>query len=149
MKLYYLAAMLLVISGTAFRTNAETQVCSRSDAIKAEQEASSIKDWDGLYKSFVRYSYCDDGAISEGYSDTVARLLSKDWDSLDKLAAFTKNNQKFENFVIRHIDATVPADEIYAIKNNASSKCIKSDKCLCKKILDRIDALIKEQKESG
>jgi hypothetical protein len=37
MKLHYLAALLLVFSGMAFNANAETKVCSQSDAIKAEQ----------------------------------------------------------------------------------------------------------------
>ncbi|HEV7817019.1 MAG TPA: hypothetical protein VGP06_18215, partial [Janthinobacterium sp.] len=57
----------------------QNKICTREEAIQAETEASSLKDWDAVYRSFKRFSHCDDAAIGEGYSDVVGRLLTTDW----------------------------------------------------------------------
>jgi hypothetical protein len=74
---------LLFIAGwclisTCQAEDLQKKTCSQEEAIQAETEASTLKDWTAVYISFKRFSHCDDAAISEGYSDAVGRLLAKD-----------------------------------------------------------------------
>jgi len=110
--------------------------CSREEAIRAETEASSLPDWNSLYKAFLRFGHCDDGAISEGYSETVGRLLANDWELFEKLRTLSLRDKRFEQFVIRHIDDTVPSDYLNKIIDNVNQHCSSDSKRLCKLIYD-------------
>jgi hypothetical protein len=59
--------------------------CSKSQELAAETEAGSLKSWAAVHRSFTRYGHCDDGAIGEGYSDSVTILLADHWDALPQL----------------------------------------------------------------
>ena len=105
--------------------------CSREDAMQAEKEASTLKDWDAVYKSFKRYGHCDDASIAEGYSETVGRLLAKDWDRFGRLVQLTRHSKVFERFVIHHLDETVPSEYLRLIVDNAHTRCAPNAQRLC------------------
>lgn len=105
--------------------------CSREDAIQAEKEASTLADWDTVYKAFKRYGHCDDASIGEGYSETVGRLLAKEWQHFGRLVQLVKISKSFERFVIRHVDETVPGDDLRQIVENARMKCPLNAQRLC------------------
>lgn len=105
--------------------------CSREDAIQAEKEASTLADWDAVYRAFKRYGHCDDASVGEGYSETVGRLLAKDWQHFGRLVQLAKNSRSFERFVIRHVDETVPSDDLRQIVENARMKCPLNAQRLC------------------
>lgn len=113
------------------------KICTRNEAIKADTEASSLKDWKALYLSFKKFSHCDDSAVGEGYSAATGRLLSTDWDQIHELVLLTSSNKKFEEFVMFHIDATIPADDLHKIVQDASLNCPLSSKHLCLRIVER------------
>ena len=73
------------------------RVCTRVEAIMAETEASSLRDWVAVYASFEKYSHCDDAAIAEGYSDAIGRLLTEDWEHFSLAAKLMSFDHKFEN----------------------------------------------------
>lgn len=108
--------------------------CSKEEAIKAEAGAAQLKDWHEVYEAFKNYSHCDDGAIAEGYSESVSQLLANNWDQLAFLEAAIKKDKKFEGFVLKHIDQTIAKENNEKIIENASKKCSKKSKDICKKI---------------
>ena len=112
----------------------QTKSCTQEEAIQAETEASTLKNWDDVYRSFKQFAHCDDGAIGEGYSDVVGRLLAKDWKHVGRLLTLTSSDKKFERFVIRHVDETVPSDELKQIIKNTNSHCSSRGKRLCAQI---------------
>ena len=57
--------------------------CTRAEAVKAEQEAGYLKNWNAVYASFGRYHHCDSGATAEGYSDTIAKLFANEWRNVE------------------------------------------------------------------
>jgi hypothetical protein len=65
--------------------SASELLCSLEDAKKAERDASTLKNWDEIYKASKKIAHCDDGDIAEGYSESVTRLLANDWASVGKL----------------------------------------------------------------
>ncbi len=130
MRLVSLGFILLFIT-SAFARGEATKKCTTADAIKAENEADSLKDWDQIYRSYKRFSGCDDGAIAEGYSDSVTKLLADDWKSFDRLLLLTNRRTGFRSFVLKHIDETVPADRLAKIATNARSHCAARGRNLC------------------
>src|SRR5438445_2135806 len=84
--------------------------CTEQDAIQAEKEADSLSDWDQVYRSYRMFSQCDDGAIAEGYSDAMSKLLTNGWNHFDRLLTLTKNDKPFQQFVMKHINETISDD---------------------------------------
>lgn len=119
--------MCLVMPGYA----AEKKVCTREEAIEAENEIDKLKDWDSLYNSFKRFSHCDDGAIGEGYSATVSSFLAHDWKHFTRLYRLTLSDKEFKRFILKHLDETVPIDEARTIKLNSLKHCPSEAKSFC------------------
>jgi hypothetical protein len=64
MRLISVSLVVLFITG-ALASDVAKQ-CTRAEAIAAEEEAESLKNWDQIYRSYKRFSHCDDAAIAEG-----------------------------------------------------------------------------------
>lgn len=117
--------------------------CSRKEAIQAETESSTLPDWDSVYKAFRRFAHCDSGAIGEGYSESVGRLLAKDWVHLERLRILSQRDKGFERFVIRHINETLPLDYLQQIIVNTRQYCPQNARRIC----DLIETAAKEAQE--
>ena len=103
--------------------HAEKHPCTVAEARRAFDEADTIRTWDALYASYQKFGHCDDGAIGEGYSESVARILADHWSSLPRFNQLTSNDAAFRKFVIRHLDATLNSDDVERIKNKATMHC--------------------------
>jgi len=111
--------------------------CSKSQELAAETEAGSLNSWAAVHRSFARYGHCDDGAIGEGYSDSVTILLADHWDALPQLTTLAAGDSTFRAFVLKHIDATVPSERLERIANHARSRCPRQHGDLCAAIIKR------------
>jgi hypothetical protein len=129
-----LLVLILFFTASAFAERAATEKCTQADAMQAEKEADSLKSWDQVYHAYKRFSLCDDGAIAEGYSDSVTKLLADDWKNFNRLLALAHQNRGFTSFVLKHIDESVPADRLTKIAHNAQSKCPAGGRNLCHSI---------------
>lgn len=127
------ATWLLLSSALA---SAQSTHCTQKDAIQAETNASTLTDWRTLFDAYSRYRQCDDGAISEGYSASVARLLSQ-WHDVSELAKLYMAHPEFRAFVLRHINDSMSAQEAQAIYRHATTECPKNEKRLCAEIAGR------------
>jgi hypothetical protein len=130
MRLVSLGLVLFLIN-SAFASDAPTKKCRKTEATEAEKEADSLKDWDQVYRSYKRFSRCDDGAIAEGYSESITKLLAEAWKSSNRLLELTNRSRAFRSFVLKHIDETVPGDRLANIANNARSECPAGSRNLC------------------
>ncbi len=108
------------------------------EPILAEEQADALKSWDEVYRSFKAFAQYDDGAIAEGYSDSISRLLSDDWNSVSQLNQWIAENKNFEKFVFKHIDELMTPDQAKKIRDNAETLCPKDAGRLCKAICDRL-----------
>ena len=108
--------------------------CTKQEAMQAEDGTDHLRDWNDLYQAFVRFSQCDDGAIAEGYSDAVGKLLADNWNELPDLVRLSTKDKHFQNFVLRHVDETIPDDMLKKIAANAESQCPPNAVALCKLI---------------
>ena len=130
-------AFLLLFCG--FAVAGETApLCTSEQAKKAEAEADQLREWNAVYRSFVRFGHCDDGAIAEGYSDSVARLLANHWAQIQDLRKLITKSPEFSNFVLRHVDELMSPDEANLIEQNARLRCPANGKPLCQSILEQL-----------
>jgi len=126
-----ITVLVLAVGMNAFASDASKKPCTKSAGMQAEKEVDSLSDWDHVYRSYRKFSQCDDGAIGEGYSDAVGKLLANDWGQLNRLLALTKTDKGFQQFVIKHIDETLPGDTLQRISDNARSSCPGGAQRLC------------------
>jgi hypothetical protein len=118
--------------------------CSEARVIEAVKESSTLKSWQNIYDSYRKYQQCDDGAIAEGYSDSIAGLMANNWDTLKDLKTFAETDKEFLKFVLRHIDASVDPDNVKKVSNNASQHCAADFSELCSLIKERAEEILKE-----
>jgi hypothetical protein len=71
-----LAMTSLLLSILPRPVDAERPGCDDASAFVAEGEVDYLKTWEQIHDSFKRYFACDDGAIAEGYSEAVVKMLS-------------------------------------------------------------------------
>ena len=114
-------------------TLAETRICTKEESIEAEGLATA-QSWDELHQQFKRYVHCDDGAIGEGFSESVSILLAEHWGDIGQLGAILKSDPAFRKFVIQHINDTVPIDRLERIVKNVDKRCPRNLKKLCRDI---------------
>jgi acyl-CoA-binding protein len=121
--------------------------CSREEEIKALTEASTLQEWAEIYRSYKQFAHCDDGAISEGYSDSVARLLYDHWESIDQLSRIASRDRAFERFVLAHIDQLLERTQAEKVLRNATSSCPPTAKRLCGSLAAKTRYLLRNWKE--
>jgi len=109
------------------------------EAVKAEQEACCLRSWRAVLQSYQHYHHCDDAAVSEGYSSSVAMLLADHWDKAADLNKFVKGNAKFADFVIRHIDETMSPEQEQAIRKNVTARCPREAREMCTRVRKRLE----------
>jgi hypothetical protein len=117
---------------------ASPRTCTQEDAQRSDQEASSLSTWGDLHASYARYRQCDDGAIGEGYSSSVAALLADHWDTLPALGRLVNQYPSFERFVLRHVDELMTMEQAEAIDAHVSKGCSKDLSGLCAAIKKRM-----------
>jgi hypothetical protein len=136
-RLKVLSATVLSLHTFAISEAATTPKCTREDAQRAEVEASSLKNWQQVFDSYRRYRKCDDGAISEGYSSSIATLLATGWAEIGGLLPLIKSHPDFERFVLRHLDDTMSRDQDTRIQSNVREACPENAAQFCAAVRKR------------
>ncbi len=110
-------------------------VCSSADAQAAEQSSATLDSWQSIYAAHKRFGHCDDGAIAQGFTESVVHLLATRWSSLAEAQRLFAKDPSFQQFVVRHIDASADSAELGQIAALAKQQCPVSDRLLCNQIL--------------
>lgn len=132
MNLRHTAALVLVGWYLMMPVSARAGCDDAQTAMLAE--ADTLKTWQMIYDSFRRYRQCDDGALAEGYSESIVTTLANRWDQLPSLEALIAHDRSFRDFVFRHIDATTAAEDLASIARNAERRCPGELTKLCAEI---------------
>jgi hypothetical protein len=116
---------------------ADKRICTKEEAQSAEAIAAKVNSWAQLKEQFDRYSHCDDGAIAEGFSESVSLLLADQWRDIRQLYEM-RFQSEFRVFFLRHIDETIPKERLERIGENARERCPQGLEALCRKIGCRV-----------
>jgi hypothetical protein len=99
------------------------------------QVVLEARSWTDLDKvSLCVRSDEDDGAVAEALSGTVGDLLADKWATLPDLQQIIDRRPAFRQFVVRHIDITIPARQLDAIEQNAAVRCPRGAESLCQAV---------------
>ncbi|MDO8283346.1 MAG: hypothetical protein Q7U10_12125 [Thermodesulfovibrionia bacterium] len=142
-----LAVLIIILISNVMTTYAKD--CTPEDAMKAEDSAYGLKGWKEIYDSFIQFSHCDDGAIAEGFSDSIVTMLAYRWDEVLTLKKLAGADSKFLTFTIRHIDATTSIDDLRQVVDNAISYCPAESTTLCDEIKREANRALKELADLG
>ena len=121
----------------------QAKTCTAKQADAADRQIDQLDSWikiDGFIKQF---GHCDDGSIAEGASEAVARLLVDQWATLPTLARLSKRNRNLMPFVLRHLDATLDADDLEKISQLSMEQCPESANTLCASLTTQLGKLAK------
>jgi hypothetical protein len=146
--MFRLAAILFLLSGIPIAA-AQRGQCSAVEEQRAEMEADALRSWDALYKSYELYGKCDDGAIAEGYSESVARILVDHWNTLPRLANLAAKDARFRRFVLAHVNATLDLNDLKKIRADAKTRCPSQLGAICANLTKEADAALKEDGSSS
>jgi|SRR5579863_10610926 len=134
---------LLVILFFVDTGYAQKRPCADAEARAALDEAVTLRSWDALYGSYKSHRQCDDGAIAEGYAESLARILVDHWNTLPRLADLAKKDAEFRAFVMEHVDATLDHDDVEKIKNSARTQCPTGLRVICNDLEKRADSALR------
>ena len=118
--------------------------CTEAENRRSEEEASTIRAWDALYRSYTLYARCNNVAAAEGYSESVARILVDHWNTLPRLAALGTRNRNFRVFVLDHVDATLDMKDVETIRSKARTVCPNGLRSLCAELSKRANTAMEE-----
>jgi len=140
-------AVIIVLVCIDARTILAAQKCSAATEAAAARASFVFNDWQGLFQSYNRFGSCDTGGdYSEGYSETVVRLLADHWSSLPELQSLSAKHPRFGRFVLSHIDATVEDDDLGKILRLSTGACPAGAAALCKQLASAAREAIDDQK---
>ena len=108
-----------------------SRACTPQEAQAGEVSSATATSWKTLHRQFRLYGHCDDGAIAEGFSESVTRLLADQWATVRSVEPMIAADRDFGRFIVRHVDATVPPDRLQKIARNASERCPRNLKSFC------------------
>jgi len=146
----HFAVSILVVSVCCIGHAQQERPCADAESERALTEAltATLRAWDTLYKSYRLYGNCDDGAIGESYSESVARILVDDWSTLRRLASLATKDAEFRHFVLKHIDATLDMKDVEMIRTKAKTQCPTGLHPLCADLRKQATSALKEDASS-
>ena len=127
-----IAIIMLSLVTSPSASDSHPKPCTQQEEKQAGQDIDHLENWDKIYRSYRNFSHCDDGYIAEGYSDAVGKLLAERWIRFARLAVLLKADPRFQEFVLRHIDGTLPPEMVDKIKENAQLHCPGRQTRLCR-----------------
>jgi hypothetical protein len=122
-------------------TSAADGSCTAQQAAEAGRLIPTAQSWERLHSLFTSYGQCDDGVVGERFSQAVSQLLISRWDHLSDLRRLSARGPDFQQFVLRHVDESVPAERLRALNALANSKCPQSEADFCKSLVERLREL--------
>ncbi|OOG52990.1 hypothetical protein B0E48_16795 [Rhodanobacter sp. C03] len=108
--------------------------CTSTQAKAADNASGSWRSWPSIFAAYQRYGQCDDGAVGEGFSDSIVHLLASNWGKLNQAQPLIARQPAFQAFIIRHIDASADSDELQNVQRYATHSCPPSATGLCRQI---------------
>ena len=121
----------LIATFCSWAAQGAPRACTAQEAQAGEVSSATATSWKTLHRQFRLFGHCDDGAIGDGFSESVTRLLADQWATVRNVEPMIAADRDFWRFIVRHVDATVPPDRLQKIARNASERCPRSLEGFC------------------
>jgi hypothetical protein len=136
-------AIFIVLSALAVAP-LQAHECTVAEARAADAASDYWHSWSSIFAAYKRYRQCDNGAPGEGFSDDIVHVLATHWSSLHQAQRFIAQQPSFQDFIVRHVDATADYDELVRVDHSATNSCPRSATLLCKKLASAAKSALAE-----
>jgi len=126
--------LLIAVVSIAFWQSASAKECTPVQARSAEAIAATRHTWQEIHAAYRLFAHCDDGAIAEGFTQSVVHHLASRWSALPEAERLFVQDTQFEVFVIKHIDASASNKELEQIIEQSTRRCPAGAQALCRKL---------------
>lgn len=130
-------ALASVLVAFAAASPAADRTCTKADAAAAEKAVERVNNWAQLYKSWQDYRHCDTGAVAEGYTDALLRLLVE-WKDVGALAASMKKDADFAQWVHARLKSPAAKDDQPAVYSRVKASCPAGLDSFCAEIAESV-----------
>ena len=115
---------------------AQVAMCTQSTLDRLEAESDGIRDWSHLRTLHHRYRACriDDAEVTTGVSESVARMLADNWNTLPAGFRLFKQDSRFEAFAMAGLNITDSTHDLNPIDQLAKIQCPADLHVLCQRI---------------
>jgi len=113
------------------------QDCTKEQAREIEANAAYFKTWDEVFDAWKDFKQCDDGAIAEGFTESITFILSTQWTEKGFLISLIDKHPNFEKFILEHINEAVPRERLNKLGHMAKMRCVDSTHDFCMKVLNK------------
>ena len=127
---------LTALNAQPLRLAAQSGSCSRSTINRLEAQSDSLQSWLKLQAFYHRYRVCriDDAEVTEGISESVARMLADHWESAATAQAIFRRDPAFEKFALAGLNITDSTEDLNRISGLATKQCPSGFNGLCQRI---------------
>lgn len=108
---------------------AAAQACPKSTAGLAEKAIDRVSTWPQMHKAFKDFRQCDEGPVSEVFTETFVRLLV-DWKNVDQLVT-AAGDPDFKAFMFKHLQSPAAKDDAPSVYSRARANCPAAHKEFC------------------
>jgi len=96
-----------------------------------------------LHDAFLAFGGCDDGGVSELFTEAVTRMLALQWASVSQLQSLAATDPRFKQFIFKHIDATTPLETLRRISFNAQRHCPDRSQAFCEELRQAAEGVLR------
>ncbi|MBW8882684.1 MAG: hypothetical protein JF615_15060 [Asticcacaulis sp.] len=137
-RVVVLAGLLLADIST--QAQASDRDCSTEARNDAKAIAGSLDAWSDLYRYYRVYPSCSDhDAAAKRLSNAVAGLMVGQWDDLDEVRSFLRQDKEFSDLVLNQVNGDWDKDKIAPVRLNATEHCPKGLETFCSEVVARLD----------
>jgi hypothetical protein len=111
------------------------KACSKAESAAAERAMDKIVGWASLYKAYADYRHCDTGAVSDGFTDAMLRLMV-DWKHVDQLAGNVAKDAEYKAWLHKHLLSPAAKDDLESVYSRAKSSCPAAQKDFCAALIE-------------
>ena len=126
--------LLIAVISIAFWQVAAAEDCTPAQARSAEAIAATRHTWQEIHTAYRLFAHCDDGAIAEGFTQSVVHHLASRWSDLPEAERLFVREPRFEMFVVKHIDASASNKDLQQLIEHSTKRCPAGAQALCLKL---------------
>ena len=123
--------------GAASIAFAADKPCTKADAANGEKAIERANNWNQLYKSWQDFRHCDTGAVADGYTDSLMRLMVE-WKGVDTLAAAMQKDPGFKEWVHARLQSPAAKDDQPAVYSRVMASCPKAMDAFCDELAESV-----------
>ena len=117
--------------------HAADKTCTKGDSANAEKAIERVLNWPQLQKAWQDYRHCDTGAVADGYTDALMRMMV-DWKGMESLGAAMQKDAQYKEFIYAHIKSPTAKDDHAMVYSRARASCPKGLDEFCTELAETV-----------